>query len=98
MNQPLCCICKRPCVPMADYEIPTCIGCDLDMEHVLRRSARPPQFDMYGKPMSPCGTHAAFNRHRKRGETPDDACVIGERRYQAERHLRNYPRPIQGVA
>lgn len=33
----------------------------------------------------PCGTHAAFNRHRKRGETPCGPCVVAERDYQRAR-------------
>ena len=30
----------------------------------------------------PCGTHAAFNRHRSRGEDPCGVCIAGERIYQ----------------
>jgi len=33
----------------------------------------------------PCGTHAAYNRHRKRGEDPCEACVVAERDYQRTR-------------
>lgn len=36
----------------------------------------------------PCGTHAAFARHKKRGEAPCLACVVGERTYQRERAQR----------
>lgn len=36
----------------------------------------------------PCGTHAAFTRHKNRGETPCDECVEGERDYQAARYER----------
>lgn len=37
-----------------------------------------------------CGTHAAFNRHRARGEKPDIDCVEAERIFQrvARRHQR----------
>lgn len=35
--------------------------------------------------LAPHGTHAAFNRHRKRQEEPCDACWLGERRYQRDR-------------
>lgn len=33
----------------------------------------------------PCGTHAAYNRHRAAGEPTDPACDAGERAYQAAR-------------
>ncbi len=33
----------------------------------------------------PCGTHAAYVRHWKRSETPDEDCVAAERLYQRER-------------
>lgn len=39
----------------------------------------------------PCGTHAAFNRHIKRGERPCEACLAGEREYQNGR-----PRRVRG--
>jgi hypothetical protein len=35
--------------------------------------------------LQPCGTHAAYTRHRSRGEEPCEACVIGERLYQRNR-------------
>lgn len=43
--------------------------------------------------LEPCGTHAAFNRHKLRGEQPCDACVVGERRYQARRPPRRRTTP-----
>lgn len=45
-------------------------------------------------PLRPCGTHAAFIRHKKRGEPVDDDCVVGERRYQ---RLRNRAWRKRGV-
>jgi hypothetical protein len=39
--------------------------------------------------LQPCGTHAAFARHKSRGEPVDVACAAGERAYQAERARRN---------
>jgi hypothetical protein len=42
----------------------------------------------------PCGTHAAFIRHKKRGEEPDRHCVEGERVYQHNRHLRRTGRAV----
>jgi hypothetical protein len=37
------------------------------------------------KPLQPCGTHAAFSRHRARGEEPDELCREAERAYQRAR-------------
>ena len=39
------------------------------------------------RPLSPCGTHAAFNRHKLRKESIDDACIIAERAYQRARYV-----------
>lgn len=33
----------------------------------------------------PCGTHAAFNRHKTAGQEPCEPCRIGERVYQRNR-------------
>lgn len=33
-----------------------------------------------------CGTHAAYNRHKDRGEPIDPRCEAEERRYQERRH------------
>lgn len=38
--------------------------------------------------LAPCGTHAAFVRHKAHGEEPDHECVIAERAYQRDRHSR----------
>lgn len=35
--------------------------------------------------LRPCGTHAAFIRHKERGEPIDAACLTEERRYQRDR-------------
>lgn len=35
-----------------------------------------------GKPRRPCGTYAAFQRHKKRGEQPCDACSEAAVRWQ----------------
>lgn len=35
--------------------------------------------------LKPCGTHAAYNRHKSRGEEPCEACKRGEREYQSRR-------------
>lgn len=35
--------------------------------------------------LRPCGTHAAFNRHKARLEEPCTDCVQGERIYQADK-------------
>lgn len=36
----------------------------------------------------PCGTHAAYERHKRRSEEPCPACVAGEREYQRARYAR----------
>jgi len=38
--------------------------------------------------LRPCGTHAAFNRHRVAGEEPCPACWMAEREYQTARGRR----------
>lgn len=38
--------------------------------------------------LRPCGTHAAFNRHRVAGEEPCPACWMAEREYQTTRGRR----------
>lgn len=40
------------------------------------------------RPEAPCGTRAAFDRHRRRGEDIDAACIDAERVYQAARWRR----------
>lgn len=37
------------------------------------------------RPLSPCGTHSAFNRHRANSEPIDAACRLAERAYQRDR-------------
>lgn len=44
--------------------------------------------------VTPCGTHAAYNRHKDHGEPVDDACGTAERQYQAARHRRRH---LQGA-
>lgn len=39
--------------------------------------------------LRPCGTHAAFVRHKNRGEEPDPECVEAERAYQRARSREN---------
>lgn len=39
--------------------------------------------------LRPCGTHAAFARHKANGETPCDLCREAERVYQARRPPRS---------
>lgn len=35
VTRPPCAICDRPCVPLADYDVPVCIDCDDRMTTVL---------------------------------------------------------------
>lgn len=39
-----------------------------------------------GRQKQPCGTHAAYERHRAQGEYPCPECRDAERRFQAERY------------
>ena len=48
------------------------------------------------RPVSnPCGTYAAYERHRRAGETPCDACYEGLRRYSRERYAVRVGRPVR---
>ncbi len=38
----------------------------------------------YVTPLQPCGTHAAYNRHRKRRQPACDLCVEGEAAYRQQ--------------
>lgn len=40
----------------------------------------------------PCGSHAAFNRHKAKGEQPCELCQAGERIYQAAANRRRRDR------
>lgn len=52
----------------------------------------------YGRPLRPCGTHAAHERHRARGEDIDPACREAERVYQQDRHARRRLALVQSGA
>jgi hypothetical protein len=82
---------------MADYEIPTCIRCDDAVARTVERS-RMPELPApaalvvtKAKPRRPkattakCGTHSAFNLHRKHGQIVDAKCAAAERDYQRDR-------------
>jgi hypothetical protein len=43
--------------------------------------------------IQPCGTHAAFVRHKNRGELVDRDCTEAERIYQHDRYLRRQQAP-----
>ena len=49
-----------------------------------RALAAPPQAPRRWREeeLKPCGSHAAFNRHKIRGELIDDECAAGEKSYQ----------------
>lgn len=40
------------------------------------------------RPTQPCGSHAAYERHRARGEYPCPPCREAERKFQAARYAR----------
>lgn len=42
------------------------------------------------KRLAPCGTHAAYVRHKARREPLDEACIAAERDYQRERYQRQH--------
>lgn len=48
---------------------------------------RRPKRERRPRQLRPCGTHAAFGRHRARGETPCTECTEAEREYQRVRHV-----------
>ena len=48
--------------------------------------------------LQPCGTHAAFARHRVNGETPCDLCREAERTYQRARSRKRRSAPAAGAA
>ena len=51
------------------------------------------------KPLVPCGSHAAFNRHRSHRETPCEPCAAAEIAYQAARQIRRRAtQPTEGAA
>lgn len=53
------------------------------------RSLPPTQIrDRRREPTQPCGTHAAYARHKKAHEQPCSACVEAEREYQRARYAR----------
>jgi hypothetical protein len=47
-----------------------------------------PEPTAYVRPLKPCGTHAAYWRHKKRGEPVDLRCLYAERAYQRTRKSR----------
>jgi hypothetical protein len=56
-----------------------------DVPGLLGWLEQPRRTRAQGAPLRPCGTHAAFVRHKKRGEDVDPACAEAERAYQRER-------------
>lgn len=58
-----------------------------------------PDHAAYAAGLKPCGTHAAYVRHKKRGEPPCGRCRQAERAYQRNRNRQpRRPRPVQEVA
>lgn len=52
-----------------------------------------------GRQLAPCGSHAAFNRHRGHRETPCEPCAAAEIAYQAARQIRRRAtQPTEGAA
>ena len=69
-------------------------GKHYDIHLALRREERAQERARLGKPQAgrpplrPCGTHAAYLRHKARGEYPCQPCVDAEREHQRERYAR----------
>ena len=52
-----------------------------------------------GRPLIPCGSHTAFNRHWANRETPCEPCATAEIAYQAARQIRRRAtQPTEGAA
>jgi hypothetical protein len=49
-----------------------------------RRRGPMPERRLPPDQLAPCGTHSAYCRHKRRGETIDAACLEAERQYKAE--------------
>ena len=64
-----------------------------DIHLALRREERAQQrireVRKVGRKPKPHGTHAAYVRHKARGEQPCDLCRAAETQYQRERYARN---------
>jgi hypothetical protein len=53
---------------------------------------RTPGMTPKGRTLSPCGTHAAYNRHVKRGEDPCMPCRKADNAYRSEKRRRRAAR------
>ncbi len=60
-------------------------------EHGRRGGPEPRPPSARFRALRPCGTHAAYVRHKSRGETPCQACADAERAYQRARPRRRRP-------
>lgn len=70
--------------PAAPPAIPPCIGCGQPSLTIRCKTCH--NIDRATGDHRP--SHAGFNKHKKRGETPCDECREAERLYQHARHLR----------
>jgi hypothetical protein len=52
-------------------------------DRTVKTTARCKQYA--GRPLAPCGTRAAYERHLRHGEHPDFACKVASARYTAAR-------------
>lgn len=50
-----------------------------------------------GRELRPCGTYAAADRHKRRGEELDPACKLALRNYYTEQRARKRAKRAQGV-
>lgn len=73
------------------YGVAVALAAMVDVDQTPRQLLAwndPDSSDKPGRFMAPCGTHAAFNRHKSRGETPCPDCREGERVFQRHRRRR----------
>jgi hypothetical protein len=72
-----CCVCGRPCVPLADYDTPTCIRCDHRHELVVLRLLQTNATAMQA-PSWMASVMAAAARHMETGDGPGETLAVAE--------------------
>lgn len=72
---------------LTDRQIAAAMPCAADTARHWRRQLGL-RSNSANRAVLPCGTHAAYQRHRQHHQQPCAACRVGERDYQAERHQR----------
>jgi hypothetical protein len=74
-------------VPVEDRSAADLLAWTEGLEAVLAWRQEPLPLAAPGRPVTePCGTHAAYARHVRRGEPVDRACKRAQKTYRAERY------------